>query len=142
MKRVLVSGNNSQNENAVYDAGLQLWVNRQTREPIVLGDFGGRSRCASQFGETTLKKTQEGADQSDILTCSQFGETSLTKTQEGADQSEVLCDSQFGETTLTRTQEGSDQSEVINASQFGETTLTETREGADQSEISHWASMY
>lgn len=144
MGRERVASDSSQNDNAAYDAELQLWVNRQTRVPIVLADIGRRptERCASQFGETTLKKTQEGADQSDMLTSSQFGETSLTKTQEGADQSEALCASEFGETTLTRTQEGADQSEVLCASQFGETTLTETREGADQSEISQWAGLY
>ncbi len=114
MHRELVASDGQQSPEAVYDANLQLWLNSETRVPIVLCGSNNRrtGRLASDLGETTLKKAQEGSDQSEILIASQFGETSLTKTQEGADQSEVLCASQFGETTLTETREGADQSEM------------------------------
>jgi len=48
---------------------------------------------ASQFGETTLTRTREGADQTEdtSLEGSQFGETTLTNTQEGADLTEATA---------------------------------------------------
>ena len=95
-----------------YDLQRQLWVNAATGVPMVAESCINR---ASQFGETSITKTREGADQSEVSSpsASQFGETSITETREGADQSEVSSPSasQFGETTLTRTHEGYDQME-------------------------------
>ena len=93
----------------------------------------------TQFGETTLTETREGADRGRgiALHATQYGETTVTATREGLDQTDrAIQASQLGETTFTRTREGADQSEApaVQASQLGETTLTKTREGADQSE--------
>jgi hypothetical protein len=89
-----------------YDGRRQLWLCASTNEPLVtLPKQCGTSRLdASNFGETMLTMTTEGADQSEGkidtdfvvdlqreppgISSSQFGETVLTKTQEGADQSE------------------------------------------------------
>jgi hypothetical protein len=117
-----------------YDQHRQLWIDRESGEPLVRRM---QSRVEpSQFGETTITETREGADQSEIacLTASQFGETTITKTREGADQFEItLLSSQFGETTVTATLEGADQTEatLLYPSEFGETTITRTREGHD-----------
>jgi hypothetical protein len=122
----------------VYDEHLQIWIERRSGLPVV-----SQLRAASQpsqFGETTLTETREGADQSEItaLYGSRFGETTVTKTMEGTDQIEIasLRASPFGETTVTATLEGADRPEIaaLYASQFGETTLTRTQEGHDQSE--------
>lgn len=124
----------------VYDAERQLWVDARSGKPLVgMGGFQNASDLPiTEFGETTLTKTAEGADQGEIC-ASAFGETSMSKTVEGTDQTEsisgTLGASAFGETTLTRTREGSDETEGLRHSDFGETTLKETREGADQPDI-------
>lgn len=97
-----------------YDASKQLWIDSTSGVPLVLRMQGHAPR--SQYGETTITETREGADQSEgaSFQLSQFGETTLTKTREGADQSEgidLLQASQFGETVQTRTREGVDQTE-------------------------------
>lgn len=122
-----------------YDVLKQLWIDSSTGMPLVLRIQGHAQR--SQYGETTLTETREGADQTEgtAFLTTQFGETTITATREGADQSEgtVFQTSQFGETTLTKTREGADQTESIDfllASQFGETVHTRTREGVDQTE--------
>jgi hypothetical protein len=123
----------------VYDDDRQLWIDRSSGIPLVSSMQAHAQR--SQFGETTMTETREGADQSEGTTfqASQFGETTLTKTREGADQSEGAANlqaSHSGETIHIATREGVDQSEitVFHASQFGETTHTRTREGTDQIE--------
>lgn len=123
----------------VYDTDLQIWVNNDNRKPVVLNSTRSRSRnaLASDFGETQITRTREGADQSEMISCSDFGETLITETREGADQSEIIGCSDFGETIFTKTQEGADQSDLIQCSDFGETRLTATREGVDQSESSY-----
>ena len=122
-----------------YDVSKQLWIDGISGIPLVLRMQGHTQR--SQYGETTITETREGADQSEgtAFLATQFGETTITATREGADQSEgtVFQMSQFGETTLTKTREGADQTEGIDflhASQFGETIQTRTREGVDQTE--------
>jgi hypothetical protein len=82
---------------------MQIWVCARTGEPLVLlrTQQDGRTLAASEFGETTLTKTVEGADQSEGrvdasfassgyrgVSASQFGETTLTESGEGADQAE------------------------------------------------------
>lgn len=131
---------NAPSSEHVYDADLQLWIDRSSGVPLVSCMQAHAQR--SQFGETTMTETREGVDQSEgtIFQASQFGETTLTKTRKGADQSEgaaAFRASQFGETTHTRTREGTDQTEstTLQASQFGETTFTNTREGVDLNEI-------
>ncbi|MEQ8347973.1 MAG: hypothetical protein RIB84_08905 [Sneathiellaceae bacterium] len=125
--------------NEVYDQHGQLWIDRESGEPLVCRI---RTRVhPSQFGETTITETREGADQSEVsvLGASQFGETTITKTSEGVDQSEiaVLSSSRFGETTVTATLEGTDQTDAakFHQSEFGETTITRTHEGHDQTEM-------
>jgi len=86
----------------------QLWVSAKSGEPLVVGHV--RSRHAplarSEFGETSLTRTSEGADQSEAhngqASCA---DTSLTDTRG------KLLASQFGETLVTETSEGVDQSE-------------------------------
>jgi len=118
----------------VYDDYRQLWINKKSGTPVVTA-IQVKSQV-SNFGETTISKTQEGVDQLEgtDLSASSFGETTLTETREGVDQLEVAT---FVASTLTRTVEGADLSEIatLPASPFGETTHTATREGVDQSEV-------
>ena len=96
----------------VYDNERQLWIDKRSGEPLVTSM------------QSQMKTTQ-------------FGETTITETREGADRSESAAQaSEFGETIQTRTHEGVDQTEgkLLEASQVGETTLTKTREGADRTE--------
>lgn len=115
-----------------YDVERQIWADRPSGRPVV--ELMASPCSQSQFGETMLTKTHEGADQSEVaaLEASQFGETTITETREGADQREIVgvVMSQFGETTMTKSVEGADH-EVTGLSQFGETTMTRTVEGAD-----------
>ena len=120
-----------------YDSDRQLWIDKASGQPLVCRMRGHAQ--PTQFGETTMTETREGADRTEGIgfQATQYGETSITATREGADQTEgAIRASQIGETTLTRTREGVDQTEgvVFHASQLGETTLTKTREGADQTE--------
>lgn len=110
----------------VFDRSLQVWISKKSGLPIILG----MQREQSEFGETTITATVEGADQSEIstLAASQFGETTVTRSEgEGIDQPfATLSSSQFGEsTTMNRTvPEGIDQPAfaTISSSQFGEST--------------------
>lgn len=97
----------------LYDPVRQLWIDSQSDEPLV--SRLQQSTPASQYGETSITETREGADQSEgTLQASPYGETSITKTQEGADQTELssILASAYGETISTRTREGTDQSEI------------------------------
>lgn len=103
----------------VYDEYRQLWIDKNAGMPLV---SCMRTHAQSQFGETTLTETREGADQTEgaALHASQFGETIKTMTRESVDQPEgsTLRASQLGETTLTRTQEGADQTERTTLHEF------------------------
>jgi hypothetical protein len=124
----------------VFDRSLQVWISKQSGLPIILG----MQREQSEFGETLITATVEGADQSEIstLVASQFGETTVTRSDgEGIDQPAfaTLSSSQFGESTkITRVPEAVGESNLFDgfSSQFGETTLTKTQEGTDQPEMS------
>ena len=120
-----------------YDPVRQLWIHRESGEPLV--NHFQKDLTASQYGETSLTDTREGADQTEsALQASSYGETTITKTREGADQTEASSwqASQYGETMKTSTQEGIDQPErSLDASSYGETIETRTREGTDQTEI-------
>jgi hypothetical protein len=123
----------------VFDRSLQVWISKQSGLPIILG----MQREQSEFGETLITATVEGADQSEIstLAASQFGETTVTRSEgEGIDQPfATLSSSQFGESTkVTRTPEPLGDPNYFDglSSQFGETTLTKTQEGTDQPEMS------
>ena len=77
-------------EGEKYDRVRQLWIDVATGQPLVNGwraDVQG-----SAFGETTLTRSREGADQTELTTldASRFGETTLTKTFEGQDQGESV----------------------------------------------------
>lgn len=121
-----------------YDQVRQLWVDRKTQEPLVSRMH--HEVLASQYGETSLTDTREGADQSEsTLQMSSYGETTMTKTREGSDMTEASAwnASSYGETIKTATREGADQPDrAISASSYGETIETRTREGSDQTEIS------
>jgi hypothetical protein len=125
-----------------YDPLRQLWVNAETGVPLV--SLLRRAVSPSQYGETMMTETREGADQSEgAFQASPYGETSMTKTHEGSDQTEVtaMAPSPYGETSKTSTREGADQPERgMEASPYGETINTRTREGADQTEITSEAS--
>lgn len=103
----------------VYDEDRQLWMDRSSGAPVVSST---RTRAQpTQFGETTLTCTVEGADRTEIAAqASQFGETVHTRTREGVDQTEgnVLQASRIGETTLTKTREGTDQTEGATLQDF------------------------
>ena len=79
----------------MYDEEYQLWVDRDSRAPLVESAVC-RASGQSNLGETTLTATIEGADQSEIVGWrslgSPFGETTLTRTFEGADQSEISAE--------------------------------------------------
>jgi hypothetical protein len=106
-----------------YDQERQLWVDRESQEPLVSRIHRGIE--ASQYGETSLTETREGADQADsAFQASSYGETTMTKTREGADMTEA---SVFDASSYGR---------AIGVSSYGETIETRTREGADQTEIS------
>jgi hypothetical protein len=132
-----------------YDEFQQLWIDKKSGIPLVSSmkahphpqDVADKAVTlrTSQFGETVLTRSQEGADQTEgsSFQASRFGETSMSKTQEGADQAEALHASRFGETSFTEAREGADQTEApaFNASRFGETTMTKAPEGTDQLEV-------
>lgn len=96
----------------IYDGDRQLWIEKNTGLPLV--SCMGRQAQPTQFGETTLTETREGADRAEGIAfhATQYGETSVTPTREGLDQTDrAIQASQVGETTLTKTREGADQSE-------------------------------
>ena len=84
----------------------QLWVSTESGEPLVVGHIRGRRApiASSEFGETSLTRTIEGADQSE----GRIGQVSCSDTSLTAGK---LLASQFGETLVTETGEGVDQSE-------------------------------
>jgi hypothetical protein len=131
-------------ENEEYDRVRQLWIDRGSKEPLVSRLH--KNAVASQYGETSITETREGADQTEgTLQASPYGETTITKTHEGADQTEATSwtASTHGETCVTFTREGTDQSErSIDASSYGETMETRTREGADQTESASHVPMH
>lgn len=92
----------------IYDDKKQMWLEPISRIPLVESKKRRPRKLASDFGETTMTKTNEGSDQSEVLLSSDFGETVITETHEGTDQSEVLMASDMGETLQTNTGEGSD----------------------------------
>ena len=104
----------------VYDEHRQLWIDKISGMPLV--SCMRTHAQPTQFGETTLTETREGADQTEgtSLQASEFGETIQTRTREGVDQTEgnTIQSSQLGETTMTKTQEGADQSEGATLQEF------------------------
>jgi len=101
-------------ENTQYDNRLQIWMNQETGRPLVLQSIeNSQEKRCSDFGETIITRTLEGADQPEVIRSSEFGETLITETREGVDQAEVIGFSEFGETRMTATREGIDQAEVL-----------------------------
>lgn len=100
----------------VYDEHRQLWIDKRSGIPLV--SCLRSTAKPTEFGETTLTQTREGADQPQrtSLQASEFGETTHTRSREGVDQVESasLQASQLGETTMTKTREGIDQTEGVN----------------------------
>ena len=97
----------------VYDSRRQLWVDMEADAPVVCC-MQTRAQ-PTQFGETTLTETREGADRTEqVVHVSEFGETVQTRTAEGVDQTEAstLLASTFGETTVTKTGESADTTEA------------------------------
>ena len=148
MERIKLPPEGAPSKDQAYDSDKQLWIDTNSNQPVVSLMAGGYGQ--SQFGETTITETREGADSSETasIEASQFGETSVSKSAEGIDQiGEIsaflspdgveLESSRFGETQVTSTSEGHDQPEMamLEISQFGETSLTRTTEGHDQPEI-------
>jgi hypothetical protein len=111
-KRRTLNDENAPSNKIVYDDKIQVWINRETGKSVVLQSMEtSKIINCSVFGETTITRTREGADQTEVIKCSEFGETLITETREGVDQAEVIGLSEFGETRLTATQEGVDQAE-------------------------------
>jgi hypothetical protein len=96
-----------------YDGGRQLWVDVASGEPLV-------SRRIAQRESTAIA-------------ASEFGETILTRTSEGADQSEGRVENVDGGTPSSLAVRGPWPAGLA-ASEFGETLQTESGEGHDQSE--------
>ena len=103
-------------EGSLFDKDLQLWVQKGSREPIVLS---ASKLPGSNFGETVITAAREGIDPTNLCVqfASQFGETTMTKTFEGADQGEGpnLGVSVFGEPAVNRSREGTDQTGLSTA---------------------------
>ena len=102
----------------VYDTRVQLWIDTRTGVPIV------SPTVATNVSGTDNDRVEEGLVDEDsaytpCMRASEFGETSLTKTSEGIDQSEVtdFCASPFGETLHTATVESVDNPEIVTAQQ-------------------------
>jgi hypothetical protein len=99
----------------VYDSGRQIWIDKNSGAPLVSSIRPGAQ--PTQFGETTLTETREGADRTEgAVHASDFGETIQTRSREGVDQTEgtaLMLASQLGETILTKTREGADQTEGV-----------------------------
>jgi hypothetical protein len=118
MNRVSLKPEDRPKKQVIYDDNLQIWINQDTGKSIVLQSFeNSMKRFCTDFGETTLTRTQEGADQTEVIGASEFGETLMTETREGADQSEMIGFSEFGETRFTATIEGVDQAEIADLSE-------------------------
>jgi hypothetical protein len=104
----------------VYDEHWQLWIDKISGMPLV--SCMRTHAQPTQFGETTLTETREGADRTEGASPqeSEFGETIQTWTRQDVDQTEgnTIQASQLGETTLTRTQEGADRSEGATLQEF------------------------
>jgi hypothetical protein len=99
----------------VYDEDRQLWIDKNSGAPLV----SCMRAQASQFGETTMTETREGADRTEgAVHASEFGETLQTRTLNGMDQTDILQASQLGETTMTRSREGADQPETATLQEF------------------------
>lgn len=65
---------------------------------------------ASQFGETSMTETREGADQTDTAVYTpSLGDSIQAPAHTGVNRSDLFEASRFGETTMTRAPEGSDQ---------------------------------
>ena len=103
----------SEPKSVCYDNDRQIWVDKQTKQPFV--ETFNNQKC-SNYGETIITKTNEGVDQSEVLSSSDLGETISTATNEGIDQREIVnqdSSTDFGETIITRTSEGVDQREIF-----------------------------
>lgn len=73
----------------LYDSQQQLWINSRTGVPLILSDMPADT---STYGETTTTRAaREGTDQINLVHASIYGETTLTKTCEGTDQSEITA---------------------------------------------------
>ena len=103
----------------VYDEDRQLWIDKNSGTPLV--SHMRAQAQPTQFGETTLTESREGADRPEgVLHASEFGETIQTKSREGVDQAEgnALEASQFGETTMSKTREGAADTEGASLQEF------------------------
>lgn len=90
----------------VYDQHQQLWIVKNSGVPLVCC----MRTHASQFGETSITETREGADQTDTAVyVPGLGEADQASAHEGMDQGDLIQASRFGETSMTRAPEGSDQ---------------------------------
>jgi hypothetical protein len=67
----------------VYDDYRQLWINKKSGKPVVTA-IQVKSQV-SNFGETTISKTQEGVDQPEgtDLSASSFGENDVNRDARG-----------------------------------------------------------
>jgi hypothetical protein len=98
-----------------YDGARQLWLDVASGEPLVthrIAQRSGAAVAASEFGETLLTKTSEGADQAEgrvEAAASQMASWHCT----GPSVAGALAASEFGETLQTESGEGQDQSERL-----------------------------
>jgi len=121
------------NEDVRFDNERQLWINTVSGRPLVLefsSSQANQGPRASQFGETTITRTRESVDQSEITQASAFGETVVTRAQEGIDPIEQPPPRR-SETSL---EDVAWDRSVLERTKSGETTITATHEGIDQVE--------
>ena len=92
-----------------------MWLDVASGEPLVtrrIAQREGAAVAASEFGETIVTRTSEGADQS---------EGRIENVENGTPSSHAVCGawdagpsaSEFGETLQTESGEGHDQSERL-----------------------------
>lgn len=119
-----------------YDRQRQIWIDRKSQEPLVCRIHSGIK--ASNYGETLLTKTLEGADTTETSAwdVSSYAETIKTATREGADQPDrAIIASSYGETVETRTREGADQTEISSIADAGPLATAPPKIGPNTTQI-------
>lgn len=112
-RKKLLPASESADSTNYYDPVRQIWVSAESGEALVVRSIRMRSSpvASSDFGETSLTRTSEGADQNEGRVEQESSVDRLSSASRGR-----LLASQFGETLVTETGEGVDQSERTSSS--------------------------
>jgi hypothetical protein len=98
-----------------YDGARQLWMDVASGKPLVTHHIAhrrGAAVAASEFGETILTRTSEGADQVEGRGDGVDSQIASSH-RRGFPSAGALAVSEFGETLQTESGEGQDQSERL-----------------------------